>query len=891
MPHSTTIKSSVSHGCDEMSKRGMMDQFMEIKSEHPETILFFRMGDFYELFHDDAEIASEILGLALTARDKNADNPVPMAGFPWHALEDNLRKMLKSGFKVTVAEQESELREGAKLLERVVTRVYTPGSLYEESLLSSEERSLLTAIVLGKEQLGMGVIDASTGESWASTWSGNDRYNRAMDEILRWNPAEIVISSKDSQDSTLCNMFTHLQNTVISQHNASENKRRNRLKEIMKVGDLGHLDLDNAPLSLAAAGLAADYLATVHIADSIPLRDISIIEEKGNMLLDQTTLRNLELTSTLSGEYEGSLLSSINFCRTAMGRRLLKTWILRPLSNIESISSRQNSVNALFRSSKRIDSLRDALKGLRDMERLATQLAYNRSNARDLLATSLAIERMPAVIGICQQTDDVLLNHLTSNLDCLDEMGEEIRRTLVDSPPLSLRDGGLIRDGYSKDIDILRDTTSKGHSWFSDLEKKLRTELEIPSLKVKMNRQIGWFIEVTKTHEDKVPEEWKRKQQMTNGSRYTTDELIQRDDLLLTADTKVKELEYRMFRQLRDKCRGNAQQLAEIAGKVASIDVLQCFAIVAKRRSWVRPEIIDEPIMKIEQGRHPVLEQQGGFVPNDIQLDNKKNFLLITGPNMGGKSTYLRTTALISILAQSGSFVPASKAKVGLVDRVFTRVGASDDLRRGRSTFMMEMIEVAHILKRATSNSLILLDEVGRGTSTFDGLSIAWSMTEDICNRIQARSLFATHYHQLIGLEDEIKRIKNVHVQVAQSNGELKFLHTVGDGPCDDSYGVQVAALAGLPRNVVERASDLLLFLEKQARGARAGESGAPMARDLGQSSLMGYLAAASVGENHEDKYEKVIEELDNICSQLDNMSPKDAHDSLYRLRTLREQL
>ena len=780
-----------------MSNRGMMDQFMEIKSEHPDTILFFRMGDFYELFHEDAEVAAEILGLALTARDKKADSPIPMAGFPWHALEDNLRKMLKSGFKVTVAEQESELREGAKLLERVVTRVYTPGSLYEESLLSSEERSLLTAIVLGKEQLGMGVIDASTGESWASTWSGDDRYNRAMDEILRWNPAEIVISSKDSQDSTLCNMFTHLQNTVISQHNASENKRRNRLKEIMKVGDLGHLDLDNAPLSLAAAGLAADYLATMHIADSIPLRDISIIEEKGNMLLDQTTLRNLELTSTLSGEYDGSLLSSINFCRTAMGRRLLKTWILRPLSNIESITSRQNSVNALFRSSKRIDSLRDALKGLRDMERLATQLAYNRSNARDLIATSLAIERMPAVIGICRQTDDVLLNHLTSKLDDLDDMGEEIRRTLVDSPPLSLRDGGIIRDGFSKEIDMLRETTSKGQSWFSDLEKKLRIDLEIPSLKVRMNRQIGWFIEVTKTHEDKVPEEWKRKQQMTNGSRYTTDELIQRDDLLLTADTKVKELEYRMFRQLRDKCRGNAQKLADIAGKIASIDVLQCFAIVAKRRSWVRPEIIDSPVMKIEGARHPVLEQQGGFVPNDINLDNKKNFLLITGPNMGGKSTYLRTTALISILAQSGSFVPASKAKVGLVDRVFTRVGASDDLRRGRSTFMMEMIEVAHILKRATSNSLVLLDEVGRGTSTFDGLSIAWSMTEDICNRIQARSLFATHYHQLIGLEEEIKTIKNVHVQVAQRNGELKFLHTVGDGPCDDSYGVQVAALAG----------------------------------------------------------------------------------------------
>ena len=883
-----TCNSSVSHGCDAMSKRGMMDQFMEIKSEHPDTILFFRMGDFYELFYEDAEIASEVLGLALTSRDKNAEVPIPMAGFPWHALEDNLRKMIKSGFKVTVAEQEDKLRDGAKLLERVVTRVYTPGSLYEESLLSSDERSLLSAIILDKDQLGMGVIDASTGESWASTWTGNDRFNRAMDEILRWNPAEIVISSKDSENQTLCNMFTHLSETVITQHNTSDNKRRNRLKELLKVGDLGHIDLDNAPLSLAAAGLAADYLATVHVADSIPLRDISIIEEKGNMLLDQTTLKNLELTSTLAGEYEGSLLSSINFCRTAMGRRLLKTWILRPLSNIDAITSRQNSVNALFRSSKRIDLLRESLKGLRDLERLATQLAYNRSNARDLLATSIALERMPSIIGICQQTDDLLLNHLILNLDSLTGMGEEIRRTLVDNPPLSLRDGGIIREGFDDEIDKLRMTTQEGHSWFSELEKKLRNDLDIPSLKVKMNRQIGWFIEVTKTHEDKVPTDWKRKQQMTNGSRYITDELNERDDLLLTADTKVKELEYRIFRRLREKCRENVQLLAEIAGKIASIDVLQCFAMVAKKRSWVRPEIIDSPILKIENARHPVLEQQGGFVPNNITLDNKKNFLLITGPNMGGKSTYLRTTALISILSQAGSFVPAEKAKVGLVDRVFTRVGASDDLRRGRSTFMMEMIEVAHILKRATKNSLILLDEVGRGTSTFDGLSIAWSVTEDICNRIDARSLFATHYHQLIGLEEDIKKIKNVHVQVAQSNGELKFLHTVGDGPCDDSYGVQVAALAGLPRRVVERASELLLFLEKQARGARAGESGAPIARDLGQASLLGYLAATNSPNVANDDYEQIIEQLENIFSKIDELSPKEAHDSLYRLKSLK---
>tara|TARA_Y100001958_G_scaffold100839_1_gene69947 strand:+ start:1583 stop:4198 length:2616 start_codon:yes stop_codon:yes gene_type:complete len=870
-----------------------MDQFMEIKHEHPGTILFFRMGDFYELFHEDAEVAAPVLGLALTSRDKNAAQPIPMAGFPWHALEDNLKIMLKSGFKVTVAEQEQELREGAKLLERVVTRIYTPGSLYEESLLATDERSVLSSVVLSKSSLSMAVIDSSTGESWASTWMDNERFSSLEDELLRWNPAEIVISPKDAENSELCAIFANLDNCVISQHSVNKKRRLERLESLLEVSDLGHLDLDNSPLSIEAAGFAADYLAEVHFKDDIPLRDLHIVEETGHLIVDQTTLRNLEITSTLSGEYEGSLVSSMNFCRTAMGRRLLKTWLLRPLHQVEAIELRHNAVKILKSSSKRLDMLRKNLAGLRDIERLSTQLAYNRSNARDLLATALALERMPAISQICLDASDVLLTHLSENLTALSDMAEHIIRTLNDELPLGLRDGGIIRKGVNIELDELREISMDGYQWFKNLETQLRKELEIPSLKVKSNRQIGWFIEVTNSHLEKVPENWIRKQQMTNGSRFTTEELMERDDLLMSADSKIKQIEYSLFQNLRDECRKNSSTLAEIAGKIAAIDVLQCFATVARKRNWNKPKMVDDSTINIKQSRHPVLEQNHGFVANDIVMDKKNRFLLITGPNMGGKSTYLRTAALISILAQSGSYVPAESARLGLVDRIFTRVGASDDLKRGRSTFMMEMIEVAHILRKATKNSLVLLDEIGRGTSTFDGLSIAWSVTEDICNRIQSRTLFATHYHQLVGLEKDIEILKNIHVQVSQVNGKLKFLHTIADGPCDESYGIQVGALAGLPRSVVERASDLLQFLEQQAYGAKAGDSSSPIAREVGQTSLMGYFAAASMAKDGSEHKLTSLEETQLFSFlkdlDLDNMSPRDAMDALYEAKSMLE--
>ncbi|MEK9650563.1 MAG: DNA mismatch repair protein MutS [Poseidonia sp.] len=870
----------------------MMDQFFDIKEQHPDTVLFFRMGDFYELFHDDAETAAEVLGLTLTSRDKNAEEPVPMAGFPWHGLEDHLRTMLRAGYKVTVAEQEEEVREGAKLLERVVTRVYTPGSLFEESLLDVDEQSLLGAVALGSDQLGVAVIDASTGKAWASTHEGADRFIRLQDDLQRWQPNELVVSPRDAENEALGRLFLMLDQTMVSQHSLSESKRLQRLQSMLEVADLGHLDLDHAPLALSATGLAADYLASVHLQSDIPLQDVEVIEEHGRLLIDQTTLRNLELTSTLAGEYEGSLLSTLNKCRTAMGRRVLKTWLLHPLADQASIETRHRAVGTLAKSARRLDGLRTSLKGIRDMERLATQLAYQRSNARDLLATAEALDRMPALIGWCQETNDPLLDLLSTNLDALSETAQMINATLADNPPLGLRDGGLLRTGVDREVDALREVSSEGKAWFTKLESELRQQLNIPSLKVKNNRQVGWYIEVTQANVDKVPESWHRKQQLTNGSRYTTPELIERDDVLLTADSKLKELEYRRFLELRAYCTQQASELADIARRVAAIDVLQCFATVSRERQWTKPDLSDKPVLSLVDARHPVLETMHGYVPNDVTMNPKHSFLLITGPNMGGKSTHLRTTALVTVLAQAGCFVPAKQAKIGLVDRIFTRVGASDDLRRGRSTFMMEMIEVAHILKRATPQSLILLDEIGRGTSTFDGLSIAWSVTEDICQRLGARTLFATHYHQLIGLEGELPGLHNVHVQVAQVDGQLKFLHQVADGPCDDSYGVQVAALAGLPRNVVERATDLLAFLEQQAGGAKAGEQGAPKARDAGQASLMGYFAAAAMTSNAPvDEAPPVGKELLDLLNNtnVDELSPRQALEVLYQLKSLSE--
>ena len=746
----------------------MMDQFFEIKEQNPGTILFFRMGDFYELFYEDAEVASEVLGLSLTARDKKAEKPIPMAGFPWHQLQDQLKNMLRAGFKVTVAEQEEELRDGAKLLERVVTRIYTPGSLYEENLIDENSTSGLCALKIDDDSVGFCYVDSSTGMLRSASFSGTSRFDRCLDEILKWQPTEIVLSPKDSESGEFCEMLKSIDSMMISHHQTSSEQRKEQLKKMLELADLGSIDADSSPSALDASGLAADYLSKMQLTDFAMIRDVELIEDGTNLQLDQTTLRNLEIIQTLSGEYEGSLIGSMRACKTAMGRRCLKRWLLNPLRDISSLKSRHDSVGKLMRSSRRLEMIREALTGIRDMERLAIRLSHGKADGRDLVAIADALSRLPSLRLTLKECEDPLLDILIEDLDILNPLSEKIFATLVDNPPLTVKEGGLIRTGFDENLDELRNISDEGKSWFSALERTLREDLGIPSLKVKHNRQIGWFIEVTKSNLSRVPDEWIRKQEMTNGSRYLTQELVERDRALVTSESKVKSIEYDHFLDLRKLVTESSEVISSIADRLSAIDVLQCFAKLSSDRNWCRPEMVEDQNINLKEVRHPVIELDGNFVPNDILFDKNRRFLLITGPNMGGKSTYLRCAALATIMAQAGCYVAAKKAKIGIVDRIFTRVGASDDIKRGRSTFMMEMIEVAHILKRATPNSLILLDEIGRGTSTFDGLSLAWSVTEDIANRLGARTLFATHYHQLIGLEESVPGLVNSHLQVSQ---------------------------------------------------------------------------------------------------------------------------
>ena len=884
-----------------MAKRSMLDQFAEIKAQHPDTVLFFRMGDFYEMFYDDAVLASEVLGITLTSRDKSADEPVPMAGVPWHSVESYLQGMLRAGHKVTLCEQEDELRPGSKILERVVTRVYTPGSLYEEDLIGEDGSSLLAGLISRGDGIGLAILDSSTGRAWLQEHSGPGRYERVRDELQRWSPSELVLGRREAESEESRALLSSLDKVTMSVHEGGKEQHLQVVKDHLELVDLGSVDLDRRPLAMEACGLTAGYLTKLHLVDVVPLREVHFDADDGHLVLDQTTLRNLELTHTLAGEKDGSLLQAIDCTRTWMGRRQLKEWILRPLTDSEKIASRQSAVASLIRAPRRLDNIRESLKSMRDLERLSTRLAYGRANARDLVAVSDCLERMPRLQGLLSEGDSELLHQCGEGLSDLDPLMHHIASRVVEDPPMTIRDGGIFQDGVNEQLDDLRQKAGEGTDWLKGFESRERERLDIPSLKVKQNRQFGFFIEVTKSHLDKIPDEYRRRQTMTNAERFTTEELKEWEEVILTADDRSKALEHELFLGLRKEVASNASKLSELGRKVASADVLSAFAKHARKHSWNRPDIKHDSTMEIVAGRHPVLEGDGRFVPNDISFDNRRKFLLLTGPNMGGKSTYLRQTALITILAQAGSFVPAEKARIGIVDRVFTRVGAHDDLRRGRSTFMMEMIEVAHILRRATPRSLILLDEVGRGTSTFDGLAIAWSVTEDISTRVAARTLFATHYHQLVGLANEVEGLVNIHVQVADVKGEIRFLHTVADGPCDDSYGVQVAALAGLPSGVVERARDLLIFLEGQAQGARAGSEGTPDTRESGQSSIYGWMLG--IGDkppatnqpilNEEPTKEIVVQEdpvLREIAERLesldpDTLTPREALEALYAMR------
>ena len=552
----------------------MMEQFHAIKAEHPDTVLFFRMGDFYEMFHDDAVLASDVLGITLTSREKNSDNPVPMAGVPWHSVEGYLQKMLKAGHKVTLCEQEEELRPGEKLLQRVVTRVYTPGSLYEESLIGEESSALLSAVILQSDSLGWSIVDPSTGRAWAGEFSGAGRFERLRDELLRWRPRELVMSRNDASAEMVKSILSSVDGLTLSTHEVPRKARLTSLKSVLEVADLGHIDLDSKPMAMEACGMATSYLSRLHLTATVPLRDIEFAEEQRYMVLDETTLRNLEVTHTLGGDKQGSLLSSIDATRTWMGRRMLRQWLLMPLLDRQEISKRHGAVTSLVNANRRLRNLRESLKGGRDLERLSTRLAYGRANGRDLVAISDALARLPSLHAILTEGSDELLLECAENLLDLDEIRILISEALNDELPVTIREGGLFKTGWSQKLDTHRNAVAEGKEWLDNLEAAERERLDIPRLKVKYNRQFGYFIEISNAHLDKVPEEYTRRQTLVNAERYITEELKEKEELILNAKGRGNELEYALFRELRDQVKEHCQALSQIARKVATTDVL-----------------------------------------------------------------------------------------------------------------------------------------------------------------------------------------------------------------------------------------------------------------------------------------------------------------------------
>ena len=873
---------------------GMMEQYRALQAAHPETVLLFRMGDFYELFDEDAEQVAPRLGLTVTSREKNTDHPLPMAGFPWHALEGNVRKLLALGHKVTVAEQEETVRPGEKLLCRVVTRVYTPGSIYEESLLEPTAEARLAALVVERDRLGLAVLDSSTGIATAREVAGPRAWEQVADDLLREGVAELVLTPRVASRPEVREVLAAVDELCISVHGATAGRAAEALSQALGGVDPGYLDLDARPLARRAVGVAVDYLQHMHVGSEVRLQDVRFHEQAGVLELDRTTLRNLELIRTADGSSDGTLLSVMDETCTAMGRRSLRAWLLAPLLDLATIKARSAAVGTLVAGARPLRELREALALMHDLERLASRLASGHADARDLVAMSDALRRASPLEAAWSTSSDPLLAETATGLAALDAVAERIAASLDDEPPASVREGGLFRAGSDARLDAHRARVDEGHRWLEQLEATERERLGIPSLKVRHHKTLGYVIEVTKTHLDKVPPEYVRRQAVATSARFTTDALLEWQEVILSAAADGHALEHALYLELCAELRPVAGQMSEIARRLATLDVLATYAEVARRGGWTAPVLVNNPdVLELTQARHPVLAADPAFVPNDLRLDSRRGVLLLTGPNMGGKSTYLRQTALLTILAQAGAWVPARSARIGLADRILTRVGAHDDLRRGRSTFMVEMLEVAHILRRATASSLVILDEVGRGTSTFDGVAIAWAVVEDLARRVGARTLFATHYHQLVGLEDEVARVANVHVQVDQGAGELRFLHTVADGPSDESLGVQVAALAGLPAEVVERAGDLLEFLERQAAGARAGERGQPGRRTIGQRSLFGFVderAAPGAAAQAADPppQPSALEALERL-QQLDPdaLSPREALEAVHELTTL----
>jgi len=800
----------------------LMRQYFQIKDEHPGTILLFRVGDFYETFADDAQLISKELGITLTKRNNGGDQ-TPLAGFPYHALDNYLPKLVKKGYKVAVCDQTEDPEEakkaGRKIVNREVTEITTPGVTMSEKLLDHKRNNYIASLHWDGDTIGVAFSDISTGE-FALSHIREDNLDSMLAAI---QPSEILVQQK--KKNKLDGNLTHHNISYIEDWVYEGDYGYKLLTDHFETHSLKGFGVENLKIAHVAAGSLMHYMQDTQKAYLRHLRRLYAYESNEFMSLDAATKRNLELTTSIQeGGTEGTLISILDDTSTAMGGRLLRRWIMRPLKRLKPIQQRLDAVDKLFNSHDIRKSLREELEQIGDMERLISRICMGRTNARDVVQLKLSLAQIPRLKSQISSIEDPLLQNILGRLKLLVEVQERIGGALKEDPPASVRDGGMIKEGFNEELDELRDVAKNGKKYIAQIKDELAKKHNISSLKIGYNKVFGYYIEVTNTHKDKVPESFIRKQTLVNSERYITPELKEVEEKVLSAEERSKTLEYELFEELRLYVAEFADDVQQVARAIGELDVLQGFAEVAFRNNYAKPEVGDHEKIDIEKGRHPVVEKSlpmgEPFIPNDIKLDNEhQQILIITGPNMAGKSIILRQTGLIVLLAQVGSFVPAKSANIGMVDKIFTRVGASDNLAAGESTFLVEMNEAANILNNATPRSLILLDEVGRGTSTFDGLSIAWSLAEYLHNHapVAAKTLFATHYHELNELEQMYDRTRNFNVQVKEHDGKVVFLRKLVRGGADHSYGIQVADMAGLPQVVIERAKEILKNLESHS--------------------------------------------------------------------------
>ncbi|MFA6241254.1 MAG: DNA mismatch repair protein MutS [Candidatus Hydrogenedentales bacterium] len=853
----------------------MLRQYLDAKSESGDSLLFFRMGDFYELFFEDAVEAAELLGIAVTSRDAvNKDDRIPMAGVPVRAVDGYIAKAIKAGRTVTICEQVEDPKEAKGVVRRAITRQITPGTVLEPNLLDDTANNYLGALLIHEGKAGLALVDVSTGEFLAAQID-RDIDRTLHDEFTRMSPVEMLVPAQSPGDTIarLRSRFPGIAFTERARDEFDEEDARTAITDHFGLRTLKGIGLDDAPHAVACAGAILAYIKTTHREGAPHLRFPRAYSPSNYVVLDGNTQRNLELVeSAYDRKKHGTLLGVLDKTLTSMGGRKLRHWILHPLVDVDEIRARLDAVEELHADAALRLRLRDVLRGMSDLERLTGRLTAKAGNGRDLKALGVSLGRAPVLKATLGESQSPLLAAIHNTMDDLADVAEWIETAVVDEPPLAIMEGNLIRDGYDPDLDHLRTLVRGGRDWIATLQREECERTKIPNLRVGYNKVFGYYIEITKSYAHLAPPDYERKQTLVNAERYVTPTLKSREEEIVTAQERMQQLEYDLFCALRDRIAAESGRIQETADAIASVDVLLSLAEVASAKGYCKPEVDASDMLAIKDGRHPVVEDlmaRNEFVPNDTVLDPDSLFLaIVTGPNMAGKSTYLRQVALITLMAQMGSFTPAAQAHIGVVDRIFTRVGASDNLVRGESTFMVEMIETANILNTATHRSLLVLDEIGRGTSTFDGISIAWAVAEQIHDHIRAKTLFATHYHELTDLGNKLEHAKNVNVAVREWGGKVVFLYRIVDGGADHSYGIQVAKLAGLPPNVIARARDILESLE----------SGNPAAVGLPQQMLL-------FGPQTSAEPSAVEREIESVNP--DELSPREAQEFLYHLKHL----